>query len=63
MSRICYSKVNIQNHHMKSKKNNHKVSIIMGSQSDYPTMKLSQKVLKLLNILEIKKTRGENYYI
>ena len=40
---------------MKSKKNNHKVSIVMGSQSDYPTMKLSQKVLKLLNVnCEIK---------
>lgn len=35
---------------MKSKKINHKVSIVMGSKSDYTTMKKCEKVLKLLNI-------------
>ena len=35
---------------MKNNKNNHKVSIIMGSQSDYSTMKYSEKVLKILKI-------------
>ena len=30
--------------------NSNKVSIVMGSQSDFKTMKLCQKVLKLLNI-------------
>ena len=33
-----------------SKKYSNKVSIVMGSQSDFKTMKLCQKVLKLLNI-------------
>ena len=32
------------------KVNNHKVSIIMGSQSDYSTMKYCKKVLQILNI-------------
>ena len=37
------------------KKKNHKVSIIMGSQSDFKTMKLCQKVLKLMKVThEIK---------
>ena len=31
-------------------KKNHKVSIIMGSKSDYSTMKYCQKVLKILKI-------------
>ena len=35
---------------MKNKKLSHKVSIIMGSQSDYATMKNCEKVLKLLNV-------------
>ena len=35
---------------MASKKNNYKVSIVMGSQSDYSTMKYCQKVLKLLKV-------------
>ena len=35
---------------MKSKKINHKVSVVMGSKSDYTTMKKCEKVLKLLNI-------------
>jgi len=35
---------------MKNNKNNHKVSIIMGSQSDYSTMRYSEKVLKILKI-------------
>tara|TARA_B100001540_G_C15670341_1_gene579857 strand:- start:449 stop:943 length:495 start_codon:yes stop_codon:yes gene_type:complete len=35
---------------MKNKKNNHKVSIVMGSKSDYSTMKFCEKVLKILNI-------------
>ena len=32
------------------KKKSYKVSIVMGSQSDFKTMKLCQKMLKLLNI-------------
>ena len=40
---------------MSSKKKNHKVAIIMGSQSDYSTMQYCQKVLKILKIkFEIK---------
>ena len=40
---------------MSSKKKDHKVAIIMGSQSDYTTMQHSQKVLKILKIkYEIK---------
>tara|TARA_B100000131_G_C18055513_1_gene588239 strand:+ start:346 stop:840 length:495 start_codon:yes stop_codon:yes gene_type:complete len=35
---------------MKNKKNSHKVSIVMGSQSDYSTMKYCEKVLKFLKI-------------
>ena len=35
---------------MKKNKNNHKVSIIMGSQSDYSTMKYCEKVFKILKI-------------
>jgi len=35
---------------MSNKKKNHKVAIIMGSQSDYSTMRYSQKVLKILKI-------------
>ena len=35
---------------MKFKLNKHKVAIVMGSQSDYSTMKLCKKVLKILNI-------------
>ena len=35
---------------MSSKRNNHKVAIIMGSQSDYATMKYCKKVLKILKI-------------
>ena len=35
---------------MKNNKKNHKVSIIMGSQSDYSTMRYSEKVLKILKI-------------
>ena len=34
---------------MQSKKI-HKVSIVMGSQSDFKTMKLCQKVFKILNV-------------
>ena len=33
-----------------SKKNSHKVSIVMGSQSDFKVMKMCQKVLKKLKI-------------
>ena len=33
-----------------SKKNSHKVSIVMGSQSDFKVMKISQKILKKLKI-------------
>ena len=35
---------------MSKKTNKHKVAIVMGSQSDYSTMKYSKKVLKILNI-------------
>ena len=35
---------------MSNKKKNHKVAIIMGSQSDYSTMQYCQKVLKILKI-------------
>ena len=35
---------------MSNKKKNHKVAIIMGSQSDYSTMRFCQKVLKILKI-------------
>ena len=35
---------------MKNKKISHKVSIVMGSQSDYSTMKFCEKVLKILNV-------------
>ena len=35
---------------MKINKNNHKVSIIMGSQSDYSTMRNCEKVFKILKI-------------
>ena len=35
---------------MFNKTKNHKVAIIMGSQSDYSTMKYCKKVLKMLNI-------------
>ena len=35
---------------MKKNKNNHKVSIIMGSQSDYSTMSYCEKVFKILKI-------------
>ena len=35
---------------MSLRKNNHKVVIVMGSQSDYLTMQYCKKVLKILNI-------------
>ena len=35
---------------MPYKNKNVKVAIVMGSQSDYSTMKLSEKVLKMLKI-------------
>ena len=35
---------------MNPKKNNHKVAIVMGSQSDFSTMQNCQKILKLLEI-------------
>ena len=35
---------------MKKKINNNKVAIIMGSQSDFSTLKYSQKILKILKI-------------
>ena len=35
---------------MPNSKKDHKVSIIMGSQSDYSTMRYSQKILKILKI-------------
>ena len=35
---------------MKKKLKNHKVAIVMGSQSDYSTMKYCKKVLKILKI-------------
>ena len=40
---------------MKKNNNNHKVSIIMGSQSDYSTMRYSEKVFKILKIKFEKK--------
>ena len=40
---------------MRNNKNINKVSIIMGSQSDYSTMKFSEKVLKILKISFEKK--------
>ena len=35
---------------MKSLKSKHKVSIVMGSKSDYPTMKLCEDILKKLKV-------------
>ena len=35
---------------MKLNKQNNKVAIIMGSQSDYPVMKNCEKILKILKI-------------
>ena len=35
---------------MSNNKKNHKVSIVMGSQSDYSTMRYAQKTLKILKI-------------
>ena len=35
---------------MKTKKQNNKVAIIMGSQSDYSVMKECEKILKLLKV-------------
>ena len=35
---------------MKNRKNRHKVSIVMGSQSDYNTMKFCENVLKILKV-------------
>ena len=35
---------------MKTIKSKHKVSIVMGSKSDYPTMKLCEDILKKLNV-------------
>jgi len=35
---------------MKSIKSKHKVSIVMGSKSDYPTMKLCEDILKILKV-------------
>ena len=35
---------------MSNNKKNHKVAIVMGSQSDYSTMQYTQKVLKILKI-------------
>ena len=35
---------------MKSIKSKHKVSIVMGSKSDYPTMKLCENILKKLKV-------------
>ena len=35
---------------MKNKKISHKVSIVMGSKSDYSTMNLCEKVLRILKI-------------
>ena len=38
-----------------NRKKNLKVSIVMGSQSDFRTMKLAKKILKILNVpFEIK---------
>ena len=47
---MCYPIKILQNHKMKNKKNRHKVSIVMGSQSDYSTMKFCEKVLKILEV-------------
>ena len=52
---------------MKYKKKSHKVSIVMGSQSDYKTMKKCEKVLKILkvnyetNIVSAHRTPGRLY--
>ena len=35
---------------MKSIKSKHKISIVMGSRSDYPTMKLCEEILKKLKV-------------
>ena len=35
---------------MKKKRYSHRVSIVMGSKSDYSTMKLCEKTLKLLKV-------------
>ena len=35
---------------MKNKKTNYKVSIVMGSKSDYSTMKYCEKILKILKV-------------
>ena len=40
---------------MLNKKKEHKIAIVMGSQSDYSTMKYSEKVLKILKIKNEKK--------
>ena len=40
----------IQNLSMKKKRYSHRVSIVMGSKSDYSTMKLCEKTLKLLKV-------------
>ena len=40
----------IQKLSMKKKRYSHRVSIIMGSKSDYSTMKLCEKTLKLLKV-------------
>ena len=40
---------------MFNKKKEHKISIVMGSQSDYSTMRHSEKVLKILKIKNEKK--------
>ena len=40
---------------MFNKKKEHKISIVMGSQSDYSTMRRSEKVLKILKIKNEKK--------
>ena len=40
---------------MPGKKKNHKVAIIMGSQSDYSTMQYCKKVLKILKIKHVIK--------
>ena len=47
---ICKS-VNFHiDHHHKMKKISHKVSIVMGSNSDYSTMKLCEKILRILEV-------------
>ena len=40
----------IQKLSMKKKRYSHRVSIVMGSKSDYSTMKLCEKTLKLLKV-------------